>query len=78
MWRRITVLVGVLSTLGLVFMQSPASAGHGDISVPLDTFVQAGEGEVVQLASVSVDEEFVGDICGWEFHSRNRSIPATI
>lgn len=61
-----------MSIVGLVFMQSPAFAGHGDISVPLNTFVQASEGEVVQLASVSVDPELVGDICNWEFHATNQ------
>lgn len=72
MWRSKTVVVGLMSIVGLVFMQSPASAGHGDISVPLDTFVQADEGEVVLLASVSVDEELVGDVCSWDFHATNQ------
>ena len=71
MWRRITVVVGLV-TVGLVLMQSPASAGHGEISLPLDTVVQAGEGEVVQLASVPVDSELVGATCSWEFHATNQ------
>jgi hypothetical protein len=72
MWRRKTVVVGLMSIVGLVFMQSPAFADHGDISVPLDTFVQADEGEVVLLASVHVDEELVGDVCTWDFHATNQ------
>jgi len=66
------VFAGLVSIVGLVLMQSPASAGHGDISLPLNTFVQAGEGEVVQLVSVAVDSEMVGDTCGYEFHATNQ------
>jgi hypothetical protein len=72
MRRRITVFTGLVSIIGLVLLQSPASAGHGHISVPIDTFVQAGEGEVVQLVSVPVDSELVGATCSWEFHATNQ------
>ena len=72
MWRRITVLTGLVSIVGLVLMQSPASAGHGDISLPIDTIVEAGQGEVVQLVSVPVDPELVGATCGWGFHVYNQ------
>jgi hypothetical protein len=72
MRRRITVFAGLVSIIGLVIMQSPASADHGDLSVPLNTFVQAGEGEVVQLVSVPVDSELVGATCSWEFHATNQ------
>ena len=72
MRRRITVLVGLVSTVGLVLMQSPASAGHGDISLPIDTIIEADEGEVVELASVSVDPELVGATCSWDFHATNQ------
>ena len=72
MRRRITVFTGLVSHIGLVLLQSPASAGHGHISVPIDTFVQAGEGEVVQLVSVPVDTELVGATCSWEFHAANQ------
>ncbi len=61
-----------MSIVGLVFMQSPASASHGDISVPLVTFILADEGEIVVLASVDVEEELVGDTCNWDFHSTNQ------
>ncbi len=72
MGRRITVLVGLVSTVGLVLMQSPASADHGDVSLLFDTVVRVGEGEVVQLASVPVDPELVGVTCSWEFHATNQ------
>ena len=72
MLRRIAMLMGLASIVGLVLMQSPAAAGHGDISVPIDTIVEADEGEVVQLASVSVDSELVGTTCDWEFHATNQ------
>lgn len=72
MRRRITVFAGLVSIIGLVLMQSPASAGHGDISVPLNTFVQAGVGEIVQLVSMPVDSELVGATCSWEFHATNQ------
>jgi hypothetical protein len=72
MRRRITVFTGLVSIIGLVLLQSPASAGHGHISVPIDTFVHAGEGEVVQLVSVPVDSELVGATCSWEFHATNQ------
>ncbi|MCP5028704.1 MAG: hypothetical protein GY929_20715 [Actinomycetia bacterium] len=72
MWRRITVFAGLVSIVGAVLMQSPASAGHGDISVPLDTIIQADAGEVVQLVSVPVDPELVGATCSWDFHATNQ------
>ncbi|MCP3856027.1 MAG: hypothetical protein GY698_15020, partial [Actinomycetia bacterium] len=66
------VFAGLVSIVGLVLMQSPASANHGDISVPLDTVVQADAGEVVQLVSVPVDHELVGATCSWDFHATNQ------
>jgi hypothetical protein len=72
MFRRITVLTGLMSIIGLVLMQSPASAGHGEISLPIVTFVQASEGDLVQLASSPVDPELVGTTCAWEFHAINQ------
>lgn len=58
--------------IGLVLLQSPVLAGHGDISVPIDTVVRAGQGEVVQLATVPVDPELVGATCDFEFHAINQ------
>jgi len=72
MRRRNTVLIGLMSIIGLVLMQSPASAGHGDISLPITTFIQADEGEIVPLVSEQVDAELVGATCSWDFHAINQ------
>ena len=72
MRRRVTVFAALTLIVGLAFMQLPASAGHGDISVPIDTVVNADQGEVVELASITVDPELVGTSCDWEFHATNQ------
>lgn len=72
MRRRNTVLIGLMSIIGLVLMQSPASAEHGDISLPIITFVQADEGEIVPLLTEQVDAELVGATCSWDFHANNQ------
>ncbi len=72
MWRYLTLRVGLGALAGLLFMQAPAAADHGDISLPIDTVVQAGEGEVVQLAQTTVASELVGAVCSWDLHSENQ------
>ncbi len=72
MWRRVAVVAGLISIVGLALAQLPASADHGTISVPIDTVVRAGQGEVVQLDSTAINPELVGATCEYEFHSTNQ------
>lgn len=68
---RVAVAMGLASMLSLLVLASPASAGHGEISLPIEAVVRAPEGDVVLLGSVDVDEELVGRTCSWEFHALN-------
>jgi hypothetical protein len=70
MRRLITVLgVGVLA-LGLFSFASPASA-IDDIVISIDNIVEGEEGDVIQVASETVDPELVGATCAAELTDTN-------
>ena len=70
MRRLIPVLgVGVLA-LTLFSFASPASA-IDDIVIPIDTIVRGEEGEVIEVASETVDPELVGATCLVELTDSN-------
>jgi hypothetical protein len=72
MRRFITILgVGVLA-LTLFSFASPAGA-IDDIVVPIETVVRGAEGDVVQVSSVPVPEELVGDTCSARLVDANNS-----
>lgn len=61
--RRLMIALGIgVLALTLFSFASPASA-IDDIVIPIDTVVRGDEGDVVQVASVPVDEDLVGDTC---------------
>ncbi len=69
--RRISTILGVgLLALALFSFASPASA-IDDISIPIDGVVRGAPGDVITVASTTVDPELVGATCQAELTDRN-------
>jgi hypothetical protein len=69
--RRIITVLGVgLLALALFSFASPASA-IDDISIPIDGVVRGEPGDVITVASATVDPELVGATCEAELTDRN-------
>lgn len=61
--RRLILALGLgVLALTLFSFASPVGATI-DLTVPIDTVVRGDEGDVIEVASVSVPEELVGDTC---------------
>jgi hypothetical protein len=72
---RLKLLAGfaVLGVLLMLATSAAASHAHIEISIPVDTFVQADEDSTTELATVTVPDGFSGHICDVRAHAENQS-----